>query len=320
MVLSLAEYSDTLDARQLIWPKVEPPAAIKATPSAAPLPGIRAVLWDVYGTLLRITGGKFGCVPKDEVRLQIALEKTIHEFNMWNFMYRRPGPPWQSIIGQYLNATERQKLAGVERRGDFPEVDLVDVWQSIIERLFDKDYQYDQGIYGGLREFSEKVAFFFHSSLQGTEPRKGAVQAMRDVSESGLVQGLLADGQSFTMVQLLRALSSQATLPPLYELFRPDTILLSTSLGIRKPSKTLFEYAASQLRSSSIAPDEILHISCRLQTDLMPAKAAGMKTALLAAERSGLEVRSDQLKDPAARPDRLLTDLSQLSSVIGILS
>jgi hypothetical protein len=41
-----------------------------------------------------------------------------------------------------------------------------------------------------------------------------------------------------------------------------------------------------------------------------------MKTALLVSERSGLELSMDVLKAPETRPDRLLTDLSQISSVI----
>ncbi len=49
MSLSLAEYADTLDQRNLIWPSVSAPIAVNAVPSIKPLPGIKAVLWDVYG-------------------------------------------------------------------------------------------------------------------------------------------------------------------------------------------------------------------------------------------------------------------------------
>ncbi|MFN9974572.1 MAG: HAD family hydrolase, partial [Phycisphaerae bacterium] len=62
----------------------------------------------------------------------------------------------------------------------------------------------------------------------------------------------------------------------------------------------------------------ILHVSCRLKTDLVPAKAVGMKTALLVAEKSGLEVSAELLKMPETRPDRLLTDLSQMKSIVGL--
>ncbi|MCA9063541.1 MAG: HAD family hydrolase [Planctomycetaceae bacterium] len=317
MVLSLAEFADALDERNLIWPRPPAAQAVKATPYVAKLPGIRAVLWDVYGTLLRVSDGKLSLFPTEEVRLQIALDKTIHEFRMWNHMYRKPGPPWQSMIGQYTNLVERLGMVASERKGDFTDVDLTDVWQAIIEKLFEKEYQFDESEFGSLHDYSQKVAYFFHSSLQGLEARPGAVAAMTDIAAMGLFQGLLADSQPFTLVQLLRALAQQATLPPLHEFLRSETLTLSSQLGIRKPSRTLFSLAAEKLRELGVQPDEILHVSCRLETDLVPARNAGMKTALLAAEKLGLQVPAELLRDPQTRPDRLLTDLSQLRSVLG---
>ncbi|MCA9037483.1 MAG: HAD family hydrolase [Planctomycetaceae bacterium] len=317
MALSLAEYSDSLDERNLLWPRVQAVAGVNATPTIKPLAGVKLVLWDVFGTLIRITDGKIGFEPSDEARLQIALDKTIHEFNMWNHMYRRPGPPWQSLISLYRDIAGRLSMIATERRGDYTEVDMVDVWQSIITRLFEKEYQFDEGHFGNLRQFSEKVAFFFHRNLQATEARENAVRAMHELASLDVLQGLLADGQSYSLVQVLHDLGQQDALPPLHEIFRPETLLFSTQLGIRKPSKTLFEYAVSRARSIGIPASAIVHVSCRLSTDLAPAKAAGMKTILLAAEKTGLEVSSAQMKDPATRPDRLITNLNQLSSIVG---
>ena len=315
MPQSLAEYADHLAQRRLIWPKVPAPKAVPATPSVKHLPDIRVVLWDLYGTLLRISDGRWTLFPDDELRLQIALDKTIHEFNMWNHMYRKPGPPWQSMIGLYTSTIERQSMQGAAR-GDVTEVNLVETWGSIIMRLFEKEYRFDEGLYGNLDEFSEKVAYFFHSCLQGTAARAGAVQAMTDIEGNQLLQGFLSNGQSFTLVQTLRALALQGSLPPLYELFRPQTIILSHDVGVKKPSRSLYAHAVDRMRSLGVEAREILHISCRLTTDLVPARAVGMKTALLVAEKSGLEVDAGALKDPAKRPDRLLTDLSQLAPML----
>jgi FMN phosphatase YigB (HAD superfamily) len=320
MPLTLAEYADELDERRLLWPRVPQPIGVKATASIKPLRGVRAVLWDVYGTLLRISDGRYTLFPKQDERLQIALDKTIREFNMWNHMYRQPGPPWQSMISQYRNYAERLGMQAPLRRGDITDIDIIELWQQIVERLFDKDYVIDEPQFGSLPQFCEKVAWFFHCSLQGIEAREHAVRALADLSGAGMIQGLLSDGPSFTLIHTLRALSRQGTLPPLFELFRPETMVFSSSLGIRKPSPTLFESALSGLQRRGISPNETLHISCRLETDLMPARAAGMKTALLAAEKTGLEVTSALLKDPQVRPDRLLTDLSQISEVIGLSS
>jgi len=319
MAVSLTEYANSLDDRNLIWPQVAPPVTVRATPSIQPLNDIRIVLWDVYGTLLRTTGGRFCLIPDPQTALEIALEKTINEFNMWNSMYRKPGPPWQSMINQYTEYHKRLSMAATKRNGDLIDPDLVDLWEGIVARLFSKEYSYDEGFYGDLRQFSEKVAYFFHSNLQGVEARSGAVQAMQDLYAIEIPQGLLADGQSFTFTQLLRALTLQGTLPPLAGMFHPDAVLFSHELGIRKPSRSLFELTSERLKVAGFQPEEVLHISCRLATDLVPAKAAGMKTALLAAEKTGLEAPNELLKDSATRPDRLLTDLNQVAALLGIM-
>ena len=223
------------------------------------------------------------------------------------------------MISQYRDYHKRLSMVATRRSGDFTDVDLVNIWEAIISRLFDKDYSYDEDFYGDLQQYSEKVAYFFHSSLQGVEARSGAVQAMQDLHAINVCQGLLADGQTFTLTQLLRALGQQGTLPPLAEMFHPDAVLFSYELGIRKPSRSLFELTTERLKAAGFRPEEMLHISCRLETDLVPAKAMGMKTALLAAEKSGLEAPTALLKAPDSRPDRLLTSLSQVATLFGIL-
>lgn len=319
MPATITEYAKSLDDRDLMWPRVPPAQSVRATPSIRPIDGVRIVLWDVYGTLLRTSGGGFCLIPDPQAPLEIALEKTIHEFNMWNSMYRKPGPPWQSMIHQYSEYHKRLSMAAAKRNGDFIDPDLVDIWEGIISRLFDKEYSYDEDFYGDVRQFSEKVAYFFHSSLQGVEARAGAVQAMHDLHAIEVRQGLLADGQIFTFTQLLRALSLQGTLPPLASMFHPDAVLFSYELGIRKPSRSLFELTTERLKQAGFQPEEVLHVSCRLETDLVPAKAAGMKTALLAAEKTGLQAPTALLKDSATRPDRLLTDLNQVATLFGII-
>src|SRR5204863_4745089 len=97
-------------------------------------------------------------------------------------------------------------VVGGER---FPEVLAERVWEALIKKLFQKEYQFDAGFYGSLNEYSKKVAYFFHASLQGTAAQPEAATAMQLVADAGLQQGLLADGQCFTGVQLARGLKAQ---------------------------------------------------------------------------------------------------------------
>ncbi len=85
----------------------------------------------------------------------------------------------------------------------------------------------------------------------------------------------------------------------------------------KKPSERLFQSALDQLKKRGIGPAEVLHVGSRIDKDLAPAKRLGMKTALFAGDRASLAATPEQLKDPATKPDVLLTDLRQIADVIG---
>jgi len=131
------------------------------------------------------------------------------------------------------------------------------------------------------------------------------------------VQGLLADGQCFTPTQLARGLARQDVSMKFDDLIAPNVRILSFEHGARKPSDALFQAAAEALSSHGIEPHEILHIGSSLPRDIAPAKKWGMRTALFAGDRVSLVASPDQLKDSQYRPDALLTDLAQVSDLLG---
>src|SRR5439155_5173884 len=205
MALTLEQYASYLDTRDLPWPAPPEVERPKAKPYLVRLPGIRAVTWNIYGTLLAVSGGELYFEHPVKFVMDVALDKTIQEFKMWGSMSRKPGQPadyLRQIYGNLL-AEQRTAPAGTEK---YPEISVERLWEAFIKRLMQKDYQFDANFYGSLNEFSRKVAYFFHASLQGTSCYPGAAEALRTVQEAGLVQGLLADGQFFTPVQLQRGL------------------------------------------------------------------------------------------------------------------
>lgn len=318
MGLSLREYAAWLNERKLLWPaapKIEP---AKATPYLAPLTGIKAVAWNVYGTLLTISDGQLLLQHPQAVRMQIAMEKTIHEFNMWGSMTRRPGEPWEYFLPKYNTAVDDAKLAGGCKKGDFPEVNSAAVWRKLLDMLSQKDYAYDKNRYGDLDELAEKVAFFFQLCLQGIQAAPSALRVVTDVANAGLQQGLLAESQSYTLAQLLQGLEQQGRLPPLTDVFAPGCLILTHELGVRKPSVSLFQRSREQFAELNIKPEQVLYVSSRLTDDLAVAKQQGFRTALFAGDKLSLKASAAECKDPATKPDRLLTKLDQIHGLLGI--
>jgi len=316
MALTLEQYAAYLDTRKdLVWPAPPEVDRPKAKPHLVRLPQVRAVLWNVYGTLLRIAGGELWFEHPQPFVMGVALDKTIQEYKMWASMSRKPGQPSDYMKQLYLQVlTEHKAVPGGTEK--YPEVASDRVWEALIKKLFHKDYKFDAGFFGSLNEFSRKVAYFFHASLQGTAAYDGAAQAMRHVAEAGLKQGLLADGQCFTRVQLQRGLAAQDKDINEDKLLDKDLIVLSYESRGRKPSERLFRHAVNALNQQGIAPNQVLHVGSRIQNDLVPARRLGMRTALFAGDRTSLQATAEQLKEPASRPDVLLTELSQIADVI----
>ena len=110
-----------------------------------------------------------------------------------------------------------------------------------------------RSFYGSLTEYSRKIAYFFHASLQGTACNPGVADALEYMHACGVKQGLIADGQCFTLLQLQRALEQQHCPTPLNQLIDPEMCALSFALRRTQAVGTAFRtvlQAAARPRAS----------------------------------------------------------------------
>lgn len=316
MPLTLEQYAtEYLATRNLPWPAAPKVEAPKAKPHVTRLP-VRAVMWNVYGTLLAVPGGELWFEHPTDFVTDAAFDKTIQEFKMWQSMSRKPGAPAAYMRELYTKALTALKMAGSGGE-KYPEVQSERVWDDIVKKLGQKEYTFDVIQYGPVTEFVRKVAYFYHASIQGYGAYPGAADALRMTAEAGRVQGLLADGQVFTPAQLLKAIREQDPGFDVGAYFPPDLRFLSAERKARKPSDTIFRAAVEALTARGLKPADVLHVGSSIARDIAPAKKHGMRTALFAGDKASLAATAEQLKDPATRPDVLLTELPQIADVIG---
>jgi FMN phosphatase YigB (HAD superfamily) len=316
MPLSLEEYVEKLDGRaDLPWPaapKIDPP---KAKPHLEPLP-VKGVLWTVYGTLVAVPGGELAWEARHDFVTEAALEKTIKEFKMWQSMSRKPGKPSEYMRELFTKALTQLRMAGSGGE-KYPEVRAELIWDDIVKKLQQKEYQYDAATYGPPAEYVKKIAYFYHASIQGAGAYPGAAEVTRMLWEGGKPQGLLADGQCFTPGQLQRCLRKQDPNFDVNAVFPPPLRLISAEVKARKPSDTIFQAAVRAMAAKGLRPSQVLHVGSSLDRDIAPAKRHGFRTALFAGDKGSLAATADGLKDPATRPDVLITELTQVLDVFG---
>ena len=315
MPLTLEQYVERLDSRKdLPWPvapKIDPP---KAKPSLHAMP-VKVVFWTVYGTLVAIPQGELLFEHPQAFVTDAALDKLIKEFKMWQSMSRKPGAPAEYMKELFNKALTVLKLAGSGEE-KFPEVQVERVWDDIVKKLSQKEYTFDAATYGSMNDYVKKIAYFYHASIQGTGPYPGAADALKLLADRGIAQGLLADGQCFTAGQLQRCLKQQDPDFDLNAVVAPAMRLVSAEKKARKPSDTLFKAAVASAAGRGLSPSQVLHVGSNLARDIGPAKKHGFRTALFAGDKNSLVASSEQLKDPAFRPDALITDLPQVLELI----
>jgi FMN phosphatase YigB (HAD superfamily) len=139
---------------------------------------------------------------------------------------------------------------------------------------------------------------------------------MKLLADRGVVQGLLADGQCFTVGQLQRCLKKQDPDFDLDAVISSPMRIVSAERKARKPSDTLFRAAVTAAGARGLSPSEVLHVGSNLARDIGPAKKHGFRTALFAGDRASLVATPEQLKDAALRPDALVTELPQVLELI----
>jgi hypothetical protein len=313
MALSLEQYILKLDERKdLIWPTPPDLVPAKARPHLIAMPNVRCVLWNVYGTLLNIRHGELRYDDDNSLIQNIALDKTIQEFKMWHSMSRKPGQPADYMRELYGRAYDDARLTS-----STGEVPAEKPWENIVKKLLQKEYVIDAATYGSLNEFTKKIAYFYHEMLQGTRAYPNASFALRYTAEQRIQEGFLADGQCFTMGQVKRSFLREDldAIPEIW--ISPGLRFLSSEVKAKKPSDPMLRNALQQLKQFGIQPEEVLHVGSSLTRDLGPAKKLGMRTALFAGDRNSIQATGDQLKDPNFRPDVLLTDLEQITQILG---
>ena len=134
----------------------------------------------------------------------------------------------------------------------YPELPSERVWEAIVKKLFQKEYKFDATFYGSLNEYSRKVAYFFHASLQGTgRDEHAAVDRCGNLAGRAFTRGCSPTGQCFTATSSPRPGGAGPSGPA--RRARPRLLHgLSFDKKARKPSDTLFEAAvAAMARGSS---------------------------------------------------------------------
>ena len=261
-----------------------------------PVADIKAVIFDIYGTLLISGSGDVGpAAAKDDEQ---AFALAMHDARL----QVPPGARGTAYLHQAIEEFQAQRR---EQGVVFPEIDILRVWARVLSSM---------GLPPPDPAQLETLALSYECRVNPVWPMPNMRSTLNTLRNAGLILGIVSNAQFYTPL-LLQAFTGVAVdqLGFEHELCRWSYRELQG-----KPSSELFEQVLRPLQQRHhIAPQQTLYVGNDCLKDMWPAASLGMRTALFAGDQRSLRLREDDARCAGIRPDLIIDDLAQLPGVIG---
>ncbi|WP_319409969.1 HAD family hydrolase [uncultured Desulfosarcina sp.] len=266
------------------------PIATGVSPYLAKMDRFSAMLFDVYGTLLISRAGDIG----------YDREPTKVANRLRHLLLRSGINLTPDHLSDALNLAIARTHAIARGQGiDFPEVDIVQVWQQVL----------------GMDDLPlvKKFALEYELIVNPVYPMPGLEQLLIGFKNRKIPMGIISNAQFYTVDVLERFLGATLERGG----FDHRLLFFSWREGHAKPSTVMFKRAKEALLGLGIPAGSVLVVGNDMRNDILPARAVGFKTALFAGDRRSLRQRESDDCCRDLSPDLIVTDLRQLIAGTG---
>lgn len=257
------------------------PIPTDVIPRLSALPDVRAVVFDVYGTLVISGSGDVGSADTSGINQEIEDSRVS-------------------------NLRRQIEKMNDDRRSDTcpkPEVDIVEAWRRTLRRESPKP----------TTEQICRLATEHESRANPTWPMPGAKEVLSRIGQSDLAMGIVSNAQVFTIPLVKDLLADKGLAAGGFDL---DLSIFSNRFRQAKPGPRLFDVLLTGLARRGIEPQQAIYVGNDMLNDVWAASSAGLKTAWFAGDRRSCRRREDDPRCQSLEPDVVLTDLMQLPSVL----
>jgi len=246
---------------------------------------VKALLFDVYGTLLISSSGDMDSpvIGNDQKRV---LAGELHRFNI----DQTPESLMEVLHRAIAKEHQHLRQEGI----DYPEVDIIQIWQRVLG-VDDPEYL-------------EAFAMAYEMTVNPVYPMPGIENLLSACREQNLLLGIISNAQVYTPRLLERCLGASLGMCG----FDPQLTFFSYRFRSAKPSSFMFQRAAEVFSRREILPASVLYVGNDMRNDILPAKTVGFQTALFAGDRRSFRPRTDDACCRRLVPDVMVTDLRQL--------
>jgi putative hydrolase of the HAD superfamily len=249
------------------------------------MPGIRAALFDVYGTLFCSSAGDIN-------------ENTGGAAISGRNLDALAGAYTDSASGACLVSYFREAVREYHSRSEaaHPEICVEEIWER----------------FPGRKISGEELALRYELAANPVYPMPGASGLLSSLKAAGLVLGIVSNAQFYTPL-LFEALLGGT---PEELGFSPEMTIYSYREGEAKPSPVLFEKALCALKRQGIRADETVYLGNDMGNDIYAAGQAGFRTVLFAGDRRSLRLRENESRISRLLPGAVVFSLADFEQLL----
>lgn len=280
------------------------PLPTETPPQLHRLGSVKAVLFDVYGTLFVSGSGDVGTAAATDTAEALTQALVVSGFEG---DLEQAGQVGKDMLKAEILEWHK---AGHDAGIDFPEVEITKVWKKIIDSLCNTDTLTTAGV-----ELDQIrcLALEYECRVNPVFPMPGSIETIGALKERGLALGIVSNAQFYT--PLLFPAFFEQTVEQCG--FDPECCIWSFKELKAKPSTALFPKAKKFLKKNhGIELEETVYVGNDMLNDIYCAKQAGCKTVLFAGDQRSLRLRENDERCLAIQPDAVITSLSQLLEII----
>lgn len=271
-------------------------------PTLTKIPGIKAILFNVYGTLLISGSGDGSADPT--VDRAVALSESLERVGFFGDL-KGAGVRGIELLGELVEHHHYLcRLCNILS----PEIDIEDLWCKVLSALHEEGLLTTEA--AGPDQI-KALSVEYECRVNPTWPMPGCVEFLSQCADSDRVMGIVSNAQFYTPILFETFFGKNV--PKLG--FDPECCIWSYIVGEANPSQKLFDRVIGTLMiKHNIRAEETVYVGNDLLNDIDTAQKAGCKTVLFAGDR-----RSSRQKDARVAgivPDAIITKLSQLNEVL----
>jgi putative hydrolase of the HAD superfamily len=275
------------------------PREIAIDPVIKPLNNIRAVLFDVYGTMLVCRTSKIALSLAKQKGLSLCFEHCgftdINEHTVEQAAF---------LLARYVDWDHKTK----QQKGiQYPEVDIREILERVLlqlrrERLLGGDIN---------NEIIEKFAVEYECIFNPVYPMPGLEKTL-ELLQKQFYLGIISNAQFYTSLSLSAFKETRWS-----EDFKQDLCFWSWKYREAKPSFKLFDDAKQVLsKKYSIPVSQAVYIGNDMLNDILPAHKTGFKTILFAGDSNSLRLGAYETRLAGIKSDCVITSMPQLADCV----